>query len=116
MSVPNAAKISAKFEELKDLLVQLKPDSEAKLEKLGNDPDALSSKSKLEKLNAPLNRVGWFLKKLGDEKSDYNKLLKGSKTGLDLFQKAGRSYNKVAMHWVCRQYRESFSVRRKSNQ
>jgi small GTP-binding protein len=88
--------LQAEFENLKDLLVQLKPGSKEKLKELGADLDALTSKSEPAKLNGPLNRVGRFLKKLGDENSEYHKLLKGAKTGLETFQKVGRTYNKFA--------------------
>jgi hypothetical protein len=88
--------LQEEFEELKDLLAQLKPDSKEKLKELRDDLDALTSESKREKMNGPLNRVGRFLKKLGDENSEYHKLLKGAKTGLETLQKVGRTYNKIA--------------------
>ena len=87
------------FETLKDLLVQLKPESKEQLEGLGDILDALSPKSNKEKLIGPLNKVGRFLKKVGDEKSDYNKILKGAKKGIETLQKVGRAYNKI-VQWV----------------
>lgn len=88
--------LQADFEELKDLLIQLNPAGKGKLKELGADLDALTSKSEPAKLSGPLNRLGRFLKKVGDENSEYNKLLKGAKTGLEAFQKVGRTYNKFA--------------------
>ncbi|MGD2090640.1 MAG: hypothetical protein PVH61_30990 [Candidatus Aminicenantes bacterium] len=66
---------------------------------MGDGLDALSPKSDPKQLNAPLNKLGRFLKKLGDEKSDYSKILKGAKKGVDMFKKVGRTYNKVAQ-WL----------------
>jgi len=88
--------LQAEFEELKDLLIQLKPDSKEKLNELRDDLDALSSKSEPAQLNGPLNRVGRFLMNLGDKNSDNHKLLEGAGTVLKSFQKVGRTYNKFA--------------------
>ncbi|MCP5102216.1 MAG: hypothetical protein GY950_02500, partial [bacterium] len=87
------------FEELKELLVQLKPGSKEKLEKVGTALDALSPKSDREKLNGALNKLGRFLKKVGDEDSDYNKVLSGAQKGVDTLKKVGRTYNKIAQ-WL----------------
>jgi hypothetical protein len=50
-------------------------------------------------LTGPLNNLRIFLKKLGDDKSDYSKILRGAKKGVETLQKAGRTYNKVAQ-WL----------------
>ena len=70
-----------------------------KLTGLGGDLNALSAKTEKEKLTGPLNNLRIFLKKLGDDKSDYSKILKGAKKGVDMFKKVGRTYNKVAQ-WL----------------
>jgi internalin A len=95
----NLPSLQEEFEALKDLLVQLKPESRGQLEGLGDALDALSSKSDKEKLNGPLNKLGRFLKKVGDENSDYYKILKGAKKGIETLQKVGRTYNKI-VQWV----------------
>ncbi|MCX6583496.1 MAG: leucine-rich repeat domain-containing protein [Candidatus Aminicenantes bacterium] len=95
----NLPALQTDFEELKDLLVQLKPDSKEKLNELSHDLDALTSKSEPEKMNGALNRVWRFLNKLMDKDSEYHKKLSGAKAGLETLQKAGRTYNKVAQ-WI----------------
>ena len=72
---------------------------EEKLTELGESLDQLSPKSKPAELNAPMNKLGRFLKKLGDEKSDLNKILRGAKKGVDTLQKVGKTYNKIAQ-WL----------------
>jgi hypothetical protein len=66
---------------------------------VGNALDTLSPKSDTEKLNGALNKLGRFLKKVGDEDSDYNKVLSGAKKGVDTLKKVGRTYNKIAQ-WL----------------
>jgi hypothetical protein len=87
------------FEKLKELLIKANPELKVKLIELGDGLDELSAKSKPKELNKPLNKLGRFLEKLGDEKSDYHKVLKGAKKGIETLQKVGRTYNKVAQ-WL----------------
>jgi len=89
----------ADFDDLKELLIRLNPDLEEKLTELGESLDQLSPKSKPAELNAPMNKLGRFLKKLGDEKSDLNKILGGAKKGVATLQKVGKTYNKIAQ-WL----------------
>ena len=42
---------------------------------------------------------GRFLKKIGDEKSDYGKVLRGAEKGLETLKKVARTYNKFAQ-WL----------------
>jgi hypothetical protein len=91
--------LQEEFDDLKELLLQLDPGLKEKLTGLGGDLNALSAKTEKEKLTGPLNNLRIFLKKLGDEKSDYSKILKGAKKGVDMFKKVGRTYNKVAQ-WL----------------
>jgi hypothetical protein len=91
--------LQEEFDDLKELLLQLNPGLKEKLTGLGGDLNALSAKTEKEKLTGPLNNLRIFLKKLGDEKSDYSKILKGAKKGVDMFKKVGRTYNKVAQ-WL----------------
>jgi small GTP-binding protein len=95
----NLPALQEEFDELKELLIQLNPELKKKLTELGDGLDALSPKSDPKQLNAPLNKLGRFLKKIGDDKSDYSKILKGAKKGVETLQKVGRTYNKVAQ-WL----------------
>ena len=91
--------LQEEFDDLKDLLLRLDPGLKEKLTGLSSDLNALSTKTEKEKLTGPLNNLRIFLKKLGDEKSDYSKILKGAKKGVDMFKKVGRTYNQVAQ-WL----------------
>jgi internalin A len=91
--------LQEEFDDLKELLIQSEPGLKEKLTGLGGDLNALSSKTEKEKLTGPLNNLRIFLKKLGDDKSDYSKILKGAKKGVETLQKVGRTYNKVAQ-WL----------------
>ena len=91
--------LQADFDDLKELLIRLNPELEKKLTELGESLDQLSPKSKPAELNAPMNKLGRFLKKLGDEKSDLNKILGGAKKGVATLQKVGKTYNKIAQ-WL----------------
>jgi small GTP-binding protein len=95
----NLPALQKEFDELKELLLQEHPELKKKLTELGDGLDALSPKSDPKQLNAPINKLGRFLKKLGDDKSDYSKILKGAKKGVETLQKVGRTYNKVAQ-WL----------------
>ncbi len=46
-----------------------------------------------------MNKLKRFLKKLGDENSDYGKILSGTKKGIETAQKLGRTYNKIGQ-WM----------------
>ena len=91
--------IQSDFENFKDLLIELDPKYEKKLDKIGDSLDEVSADSDNEKLVKPLNKLGRFLGKLGDEKSDYSKIISGSKRGIESAQKLGKTYNKFAQ-WI----------------
>jgi internalin A len=49
--------------------------------------DEISADSKKEDFNKPFNKLGRFLKKLGDENSDIHKIIKGTEKGVEIAQK-----------------------------
>ncbi|MCP4217820.1 MAG: GTP-binding protein, partial [bacterium] len=87
------------FAELKELLAAQNPAMEAPLEKLGDSLDALPPGSSKEQLTGPVTKLKRFLEKLGDENSDYGKVLAGTKKGLAAAQKLGRTYNTIGQ-WI----------------
>jgi small GTP-binding protein len=91
--------IQSDFENFKDLLIELNPKFKEKLDKIGDSLDEVSADSDNEKLVKPLNKLGRFLGKLGDEESDYSKIISGSKNGIEMAQKLGKTYNKFAQ-WI----------------
>jgi small GTP-binding protein len=91
--------IQSDFEELKNLLIESNPEVERKLNEIGEGLDEVSADTEKEKLKKPFNKMRRFLEKLGDEKSDYYKLISTTKKGIELAQKVGKTYNKFAQ-WL----------------
>jgi small GTP-binding protein len=91
--------IQSEFEDFKDLLIEFDPKFERKLNEIGDNLDEVSAESDKEKFIKPFNKLGRFLQKLGDENSDYCKIISGSKKGIELAQKLGKTYNKFAQ-WI----------------
>ena len=91
--------IQSDFEILEDLLIELNPIFEKKLDKIGDSLDEVSADSDNEKLVKPLSKLGRFLGKFGDENSEYCKMISGSKKGIEMAQKLGKNYNKFAQ-WI----------------
>ena len=91
--------IQSDFENFKDLLIDLNPEYEKKLDEIGDSLDEVSADSGNEKLVKPLTKLGRFLGKLGDEESDYSKIISESKKGIEMAQKLGKNYNKFAS-WI----------------
>ncbi len=69
------------------------------LDKIQDSLDEVSTNSDQKELVKPFNKLRRFLNKLGDENSEYNKLVKGTEKGIELAQKLGRTYNKFAQ-WL----------------
>ena len=84
------------YQELKDLIIEKNPNHERFLNEIGNSLDDVYYKSEKEKLIKPMNKLGRFLKRLGDENSEYNKIISGSQKGIETAQKVGKTYNKFA--------------------
>lgn len=91
--------IQSDFESLKDILIKADPSLERNLNEIGDNLDEVSADAGKEKLIKPFNKLGRFLKKLGDENSDIHKIIKGTKNGIEFGQKLGKTYNKFAQ-WL----------------
>ena len=77
----------------------LNPKLDRDLDKIQDSLDEVSASSDKEKLAKPLNKLYRLLEKLSDPNSDYNKLIIGTQKGIELTQKLGRTYNKLAQ-WL----------------
>ncbi|MDQ1352253.1 MAG: internalin, partial [Acidobacteriota bacterium] len=66
----------------------------AELAKVEDGLDGLTMKAKEKELAKPLNKLGRLLEKMGDKDSKLSKILEGTKKGVELAQKVGRTYNK----------------------
>ncbi|HLP59406.1 MAG TPA: hypothetical protein VK186_11275 [Candidatus Deferrimicrobium sp.] len=69
------------------------------LAKVEDGLDSLTMKAEEKELAKPLNKLGRLLEKMGDKDSKMSKILAGTKKGLNLAQKVGRTYNKFAQ-WL----------------
>jgi len=87
------------FSELKELLESKHPALSGKLKEIMDSLDEVTPQSSPEKLSKPMNKLGRFLKTLGDEKSDVSKILKGIGKGMDTARKVAATYNKFAQ-WI----------------
>jgi hypothetical protein len=87
------------FSELKELLESKDPALSWKLKEIMDSLDEVTPQSSPEKLSKPMNKLGRFLKTLGDEKSDVSKILKGIGKGMDTARKVATTYNKFAQ-WI----------------
>ena len=66
------------------------------LKEIGDSLDEVNSESDKEKLNKPLNKIARFLKKLGNEKSKYYKIISGAKNLFGTIKKVAKVYNNFA--------------------
>ena len=69
------------------------------MKEIQDNLDEVTADSKKEEFNKPFNKLGRFLKKLGDENSEINKIIKGTEKGVEIAQKVGRTYNKF-LGWI----------------
>jgi len=84
---------------LKDLLVKADPNLERNLKEISDSLDDVCADTGKEKFNKPFNKLSRFLKKIADEDSDINKIISGTRKGIELTQKVGQTYNKFAQ-WL----------------
>lgn len=91
--------IQSEFDELKAIMSESNPDIERKLNEIGDSLDEVTAETEKEKLAKPLNKVRRFLEKINDEQSNYYKIVKGTRRGIEAAQKLGNTYNKFAQ-WL----------------
>jgi hypothetical protein len=93
--------IQSDFEELKILMMESNhdPNLERRLNEIGDSLDEVNTETEKKELNKPLNKLGRFLQKLEDKNSKYHKIISGTKKGIELAQKLGKTYNKFAQ-WL----------------
>ncbi|MCP4149629.1 MAG: hypothetical protein GY757_17925, partial [bacterium] len=91
--------IQESFADLKRLLVKQNAGLKEELKELEDSLDNLLPGSPKETMAGPMNKLFRFLKKLGDEESDYGRLIAGAEKGVQYAQKLGSGYNSVAQ-WL----------------
>jgi small GTP-binding protein len=96
------------FSELKELLEERDPKLEKQLEKIEDGLDILTGRSSPQELAPPLNKMGRFLLKAVEPDSKLNKILTGTKKGIETAQMVGRTYNKFAQWLALPQVPDAF--------
>ncbi len=89
-------KLQSEFDNFKDYIIENNPEFERKVFEIGDCLDKITNKSDINKFTKPLNKLGRFINELGDENSKYNKIIKGTKKGLEIAKKIASTYSKIA--------------------
>ncbi len=87
------------FAFLREVLAEADPALEPGLARIEDNLDAIPPGSDKKELVGPMNKMRRFLEKDGDEESDLHKAIKGTKKGIEMAQKVGKTYNKFAQ-WL----------------
>jgi hypothetical protein len=91
--------IQSDFHKFKREVGKLDDNLKVELDEIEEDLLEITPNSEPGKINKAMNKLSVFLQELGDEKSNFNKVVKGSKKGVELSQKLGKIYNKFAQ-WL----------------
>ncbi len=84
------------FADLRESMVDADPGLEKSLDRLEDSLDAITPESDKKELAGPMNKMRRFLEKVGNEDSDLHKAIRGTKKGIEMAQKVGKTYNKFA--------------------
>jgi predicted nucleic acid-binding Zn-ribbon protein len=87
------------FAGLKAKLVDANPKLKEELNRIEDSLDEVSAEDEKKELKKPMNKMRRFLENLTDENSDFYKAIEGTKKGIELAQKVGKTYNKFAQ-WL----------------
>ncbi|KAF5432496.1 hypothetical protein C5S39_03480 [Candidatus Methanophagaceae archaeon] len=91
--------IQSDFRKFKREVSKLDDELKGELEDLEEDLLEITPTSDQSKINKAVNKLSSFMQELNDEKSKFNKIVKGTKKGIELAQKLGNTYNKFAQ-WL----------------
>ena len=91
--------IQTQFEKLKHLIADKDPQLASRMNEIDKALYSVNSKSKKDKFNLPLGKLGNLMRDLGDEDSEYSRVIKGTKNALKYAQKIGQIYDKFAQ-WI----------------
>jgi small GTP-binding protein len=92
------------------------PKLNKELDMIEESLDELTLKSNEKEHVKRLNKLQRLLKKLGDENSHYNKMIRGTKKGIELLQKVGSTYNKFAQWLALPQVPDVFLGNKRTDQ
>ena len=95
----NLPTIQSALAELKSAIPERSTRLKEDLAELSDNWDEVCAGDDKERLKRPMARLQRFLMNIGDEKSDFNKVIRGVQRGMEMAQKVGRAYNKLSQ-WV----------------
>lgn len=75
---------------------KLDKDSKNELEDIEKGLQEVIHSSEKSNTNGFMEKLSTFMRDVGDSNSKFNKIIKGSRKGVELFQKVGKTYNKCA--------------------
>ncbi len=103
------AAVRENVDQVKDFFIEMSPELSRKLVEIGDSWDAIHPDSDPGEYIAPMAKLGRFLKKCADEKSDYNKLIKNSPKSMEVVGELCEAYNKFAQWLALPQITEPFT-------
>ena len=92
----NLPTIQSDFSMLKEIFTDIAPKLEKEMEKIEDSLDEVSAESDKDKFKKPFNKLARFLRKIGDENSEFYKILIGTKKGVEMARQVARTYNQFA--------------------
>jgi hypothetical protein len=90
------------------------PELAGELKEIQEHLESLTLKAGEEEMVKPMNKLGSFLRNLGDEDSTLRKIVNGTEKGIALAQKVGKTYNKFAQWLALPQVPEALLGEKKS--
>jgi len=91
--------IQSDFRKFKREVSKLDEELKEELDDLEKNLLEITPTSEQSKINKAVNKLSSFMQELNDEKSKFNEIVKGTKKGIELAQKLGKTYNKFAQ-WL----------------
>ena len=101
--------IQSDFRKFKREVAKLGEDLKEELEDIENDLLEITPNSEQGKINRAMNKLSSFMGELGDENSKFNKIVKGSKKGIELAQKLAMAYNRFSLEYGLPEVTDLFS-------
>ena len=91
--------IQSEFRRFKREVAKLDEDLKEEIDDIEEDLLAVMPNSEPYRINRAINKLSGFMQELDDEDSRLSKIVKGTKRGMELGQKLGKTYNKLAQ-WL----------------
>ena len=100
--------VQSDFSKFKREVEKFDTDLKEELEDLEKELLEITPNSEPSKINKAMNKLSIFMQKLNDDNSKFNRIIKGTKKGIELAQKLGKTYNKFAQYLTLPQVPDLF--------